>query len=176
MSTALDEMLEEITSLETEVLGLKRAANSMARRRGLQLPFDEESLRDPTQSASTIRPDQFVNFNAPAPAARAFLEMRRRASTVDEVYDALLKGGFQFESNVTNEAKGFLKIALAKDALVRKIENKVVGTTYGLIAWYPDAKKVQDEPKSTKRGKKEEKPPEGDQAPPAASAEEEAPS
>jgi hypothetical protein len=65
---------------------------------------------------------------------RAFLEHRGKtlgAATVDEIFDALKRGGYEFDGNDV-EAKSGLRIALGKDAQVKR----VASGAYGLVSWY----------------------------------------
>jgi hypothetical protein len=137
----LEAMIQEVESAEQELVGLKKAANAFARRGQMDLPYPDADASSPSRSGATmIRPDLFVSFSAPAAAARAFLEHRgqqRGAASIDDIFDALRRGGYSFDTRTDNEAKGALKVALAKDFNVHKIDNGAYGVSYGLLSWYP---------------------------------------
>lgn len=145
---ALDAMKEQVDDLLRQAAEKKRFANSLAQMAGLEPVYSD--VADPASSlggASTIRADQFTNYNAPSAAARAFLELRgkdRGSVGIDVIYDALLKGGYGFTATNAEDAKNGLAIALGKDRLVRRLPNG----TYGLLTWYPNARR---EPKDSKR-------------------------
>lgn len=148
MATPHEDVVNEATRAaeesEAETISLKRAANTLARRFRLSEPFANIEDTAASRTSVAIRADHFVNFNAPAAAARAYLELRgknRGAATIEDIYEALRRGGYDFGTPNDNEGKGFLKVALAKDQNVHRIDNGPFGVSYGLVAWYPDAKK-----------------------------------
>jgi hypothetical protein len=80
-----------------------------------------------------IRPDSYFGKKLQT-AAREYLEMRMAnaggatsPATPREIYDAITKGGYQFETK--DETTALITL--------RKLPNG----TYGLAVWYPDAKK-----------------------------------
>ena len=75
-------------------------------------------------------------------AVREYLEMRRLQgngpATPREIWEALTAGGYQFEAKDQVVALVGLRALLRKS---NKVFHKLPGTgTYGLLAWYPDAK------------------------------------
>ncbi len=135
---AYEAAVEEVDALLVQLADRKQFANMLAQRAGLEPPY-RDTAAPAVGGAVKIRADQFANYSAPSVAARAFLEWRgqpKGSATIDEIFDALEAGGFSFGSK-SNEAKGGLRIALAKDEKVKKLPNN----TYGLWAWYPDAKR-----------------------------------
>ena len=97
---------------------------------------------EPGRTASLkIKPDVFFNKRQHT-AIREYLKMRQAhglgPATPREIYEALKKGGFQYEARDDQVALVGLR------ALLRRRTNAFikVGDTgaYGLVSWYPDAK------------------------------------
>lgn len=90
---------------------------------------------------SQIKADSFVGKKM-GTAARLFLDMRK-ASTGDgpatprEIYDALVTGGFAFETKSEGVAMVSVRNMLRKNSQqFYRLQNG----KYGLTAWYPGAK------------------------------------
>jgi hypothetical protein len=152
---AIDFINDKIAEHEREIVQLKTAANSLAAVAGLPAPHaDVGGATTGTGGRLAIRPDQFTAAAAPSVAARAYLELRgkeRGAASADEIFDALMTGGYPFEQKDDRDAKSGLRIALGKDRQITALRNGF----YGLAAWYPNLKREA-------RGKP------GAEAPPAA--------
>lgn len=148
----LDAAIREVEAAEEELQSLKRAANAFAKRAGAELPYpDVDASTSNRAGALNVRPDQFVGQSAPAAAARAFLELRgaqRGAAGIDDIFDALRRGGYSFEQRTDAEAKAALKVALAKDTNVHRIDNGAYGVSYGLLSWYPGVTRERREPQA----------------------------
>lgn len=142
---ALEATIEEIDVLLADLADKKQLANKLAIKAGVEPPYSDIEAPGSVASAKTIRADQFANFGAPSVAARAFLEMRgsaKGAVGIDVIFDALTNGGYAFGSTAS-DAKSGLRIALGKDAQVRRLPNG----TYGLWDWYPNVKHATAKPK-----------------------------
>lgn len=96
-----------------------------------------------TPTLTTIKSDTFYGKKLQT-AVREFLEMRYSAArgtdpaTPRQIYDAITQGGFTFD--VKDEANALVGLR----ALLRKrtaFFHKLPNGTYGLTAWYPDAKR-----------------------------------
>lgn len=99
-----------------------------------------------SEDVRSIRSDQY--YGQPlATAVRNFLEARQTIgpATVDEVYDALLKGGFQFEAKDEENSKRGLRISLTKNSVTF---HKLPNGSYGLLSWYPNAKQPKSDAKN----------------------------
>lgn len=88
-----------------------------------------------------IKPDTFFGQKQQT-AMRAYLEMRKTQglgpAKPREIYDALAAGGYQFEAKDVETALVGLR------ALLRKRSEtfiKLPNGAYGLVAWYPNAKR-----------------------------------
>lgn len=79
--------------------------------------------------------------------------MRRTANlgpaTVGEIYDALLAGGYNFESKDTANGKRGLRVSLTKNSSI--FHRLPDGKTFGLASWYP---KIKENGKASKLGAK----------------------
>jgi hypothetical protein len=143
MKNALAAMEELIASKSVEIAQLKKAANTMATAIGEHPPYDD--VEDTIDAGRLrLRSDAFADEKAPASAARNYLALRgkaRGATTSDDIYDALVRGGYDFGGVKEADAKGGLRIALAKDTKVHKLPNG----TFGLREWY----KLSDEPEKS---------------------------
>jgi DNA-directed RNA polymerase delta subunit len=131
---ALQTMERTINDMLAKVSQMKTAANLMAASAGLPEPYADVEA-EVHSGAFRVRSDQFVSEKAPASAARAYLALRgkeRGATSADDIYDALVRGGYDFGKMKENEAKGGLRIALAKDGKVHRLRNG----HYGLREWY----------------------------------------
>ncbi len=99
--------------------------------------------------STSIRGDQFYG-RPTATCMREILEMRRAAGlgtgTVNDIYDAMKQGGYQFGSSNDKNAKDGLRLSLLKNPIFHKLPNGA----FGLSAWYTEVKKDKG-PKRVKR-------------------------
>lgn len=93
----------------------------------------------------SIRSDTFYGKKMQT-AVREYLEMRRGANlgpaAPREIYDAVVSGGFK------SEAKDDAIALVGLRAMLRKRTNyfhKLPNGSYGLTAWYPDAKQTKSD-------------------------------
>jgi hypothetical protein len=139
---------EKLRALEEEIRKIKRFINSAYDLEGeapIYLDVDETSR----PATAISRKDQF--YGRPlATVAREILEMRFAANlgaaSIDEIFDALKSGGYQFEFKDQETAKRGVGISLAKNTTVF---HRLPNGYYGLAAWYPNAKKAKAESKTT---------------------------
>lgn len=154
----------KIALLRAEIAKVQKGTNAFFEAMGRDPYYADVEDGESARQRDSVRRDQFVNYNAPSTAARAYLDWRgpaRGAASIDEIYDALFAGGYGFEQKDANEAKNGLRIALGKDGAVHRLANGF----YGLTSWYPDARK--EKKKSAKDGKAANSTPE----PPVANSE-----
>jgi hypothetical protein len=129
----------EIAALDAEAKKKKETVNTLCGVIGRAPAYTIEDAATviPTQ----IRSDQF--YGQPlAASVRTILEMRRAqnlgAATVSEIYDVLTAGGYEFDTKSDDIARKSLRNSLAKNtALFHKLPNG----QFGLLSWYPNAKK-----------------------------------
>jgi hypothetical protein len=90
---------------------------------------------------SSIRPDQFFGKGL-ATAAKEYLKIKGSAAALDEIYDALLNGGYEFAGDKKLWKRG-LSISLSKNTQTFiYIKNN---ESFGLLEFYPDYKKKKEE-------------------------------
>lgn len=148
----LSELDAQIDDLQAERAKLRAFVNQICDFAGRAPMFSKDDDRSnappnantdllPTNIASrrgslSIKPDEF--YKQPlATAARRYLEMRKNVelgpASADEIYDALVRGGFEFPSRDIDNQKRGLQVSLSKNTLVfRKLPNEL----YGLADWY----------------------------------------
>lgn len=131
---------EEIVQLEAGLHEKKRLVNHLCSYAKLPVIYGEADLLPSTAGMGMIRPDEY--YGQPlAKAIRMVLERRQVSNigpaTVNEIYDALVDGGFKFETKNDDNAKRNLYTALTKNtATFHKLPNGA----YGLLEWYPSVK------------------------------------
>ncbi|GMO87153.1 hypothetical protein [Bradyrhizobium ottawaense] len=147
---AIEELEKELNEIERQRTALISTINLLRGKAGM--PPRQEASENGGQTASggggqhaavAIRHDTFFGKRM-ATAARTYLEMRRAAeggtspATPRDIFDALKKGGFVFETKDDGVAIISLRNMLRKNTVVFQ---KLPNGTYGLAAWYPNAKK-----------------------------------
>lgn len=149
-SPAIRRLQQDITSKESEILGLKKTVNTLcgyAKMPTIYSNLDVSSGAD----ISTLRRDQFFGI-ALATAVKDYLNMRgdpksggMGAATVNEIFGALKEGGYGFDAKSEDNAKRGLRISLSKNVTAfRKVPGSGEGA-FGLAAWYPASKPPKDE-------------------------------
>lgn len=150
-SAALEVLERRLTEMERKANALVETINDLRAEEGLppRPPFGSGggSGSGSTAGSTTltqIKPDTFYGKKLQS-AIRQYLEMRYIAAgnhsdpaTPKEIYDAITRGGFQFEAKSPDIALVGMRALLRKRTL---IFHKLPNGTYGLTAWYPDAKK-----------------------------------
>ena len=137
----IEELERELVEQEAAARDTKRLINRLLGR--IQMPprYSDSDVEARSGLALSIRSDQF--YGQPlASCVREIFEMRRALNqgpaTVNEIYASLVEGGFAFETKIEENAKRGLRISLAKNtALFHKLPNG----KFGLLEWYPNAKK-----------------------------------
>ena len=146
---AIDELENEAKNLETQLRGLTTTINFLRQKAGLppRGPGGGGSQGEGDGSNGVfvglnIQPDTYFSKKM-STAAREYLSARKAAgmpgpAMVKEIFEALKLGGLQFGSKDDTNAKIVLGSMLRKySATFQKMPNG----SYGLKAWYPDAKK-----------------------------------
>jgi hypothetical protein len=144
-------VLKTIDELEAELLRKKLFVNDACLEHDLPPRFTDLN-KGSRPTISTIRRDQF-HGRPMATASREYLEMRGPsdkgglgAASVNEIYEALLQGGYKFETKNDLNAKRGLREALSKNT----ITFRRVGEAYGLLEWYPKPPRLEKKPKQKK--------------------------
>lgn len=122
----------------------KTAANLLCRMAGQKELYNieggVEAIAQPPPAALKFRLDQFVGLEL-SEAVAEYLEARKASgtmegpATLDEIYDALLSGGFKFGGNTDNPAnhKRAMNIALTRNTAQM---HKINENTFALRRWY----------------------------------------
>lgn len=129
----------ELKEIEKKAREIKGAINTLCKLSGSPEMFtitDEQEIG----SIANIRADTFYGKTISS-AAREYLEMRRAANlgpaTTRDIFDALVKGGFKFDTANDNNSMISLGSTLRKNS---KVFHRLPTGQFGLLAWYPNAK------------------------------------
>ncbi len=141
MSSAADEMinkaLEKIQEHETEIIKHKQFVNQVCAFEGRPPHFNDAELEpENTGRGIAIRRGEF--YGKPlATAVRSYLNRRDKAglgpATVDEIYEALKQGSFDFPAKKAVNQKASVQISLSKNTTTFE---KLPDGSYGLSIWY----------------------------------------
>lgn len=132
----IDELVVKLAEQESGVRRYKRMINELCDIAGKEKLYANV---DESKSASSVnlRGDEYYG-KAQATAVREYLDWRknmgRGPGTIDEIYDALAAGGYQFDTKL---GKRGMSIAIAKNT---QTFHKLPNGKIGLMDWYPDVK------------------------------------
>ena len=168
------ELQTKLREQEESVAFTRRTINDLCRLAGMK-PMYADVMPESKISVTSIRGDQFYG-RALASVVREYLEMRRTSNLgpapVSEIYDALILGGFKFETkNDANSIRG-LRQSLTKNS---GTFHKLPRGEYGLLEWYPSAKQDGVGDATTKKGKAKGRPKRSAKSGPKAAAQADAP-
>jgi hypothetical protein len=128
---------------EKTVIKTKLLINQLSSDAGLPPPYPDAESESETSASLSIESDKF--YGQPlAKSIRKILEMRKALSqgpaTVNEIYNALINGGYAFDTLNVENAKRGLRISLTKNtATFHKLPNG----RFGLLEWYPRVKPIK---------------------------------
>jgi hypothetical protein len=140
----ISRIVRSIEEVEATLVQKKRLANELCREYGRPPRYPDA---DAPKAASLSAMGRDVFYGRPlATVIKEFLEMRGPsnqgglgAASVNEIYDALVAGGFKFETKDEANAKRGLRIALAKNTTAfHKVGTGSGSDSYGLTEWYPN--------------------------------------
>lgn len=162
IKAAIEEIEAQIKAKEAEIINpLKIAINQLCQVIGEQARYSIDGTGAAGQPKNILnwKTDQF-SFRPLAQCVTEYMEAREaagmeRTANIDDIYEALSKGGFKFEGNSGNEenTKRAIKISLTKNtAQFAKISDNV----FGLKKWYPGAR-VSRKPSNGKGEEEDEK-------------------
>lgn len=141
----INRIIRDIEDLEAKVTEKKRMANQLREYQN-QPPLFPGIDTERIGNSLAINADQFHGRRL-ATAVREYLELRGPsdgrglgAAVVNEIYSALVQGGYEFETNDEKNAKRSLRIALTKNSITFRRINSKPEVSYGLLDWYPSAK------------------------------------
>lgn len=154
---AIEALQKDLADQERKVIETKTMINKLCELTGdAPMYADVGQASEPT--IANIMSDTFYGKSLSA-AAREYLEMRRLANlgptNPREVFEALQQGGFAFDTkDETNAISGVRQTMRKNSAVFHRLPNG----EYGLLAWYPKAKKSKssDDDTSTSEQKSED--------------------
>ena len=147
---ALEGRLDET---EAKAAELRRAINTLCESAGMPIryPDTETAPGGASQRVKQITDDTFYGKRQ-TPAMREYLEMRKAQglgpATPRVIYEAIKAGGLQFETKDDETALVGLRALLRTQP---EVFHKLPQGTYGLTAWYPNAKRSDDDNKPKKK-------------------------
>ena len=140
LRAAIAELQEKLAQQEIEVIKTKETINKLCSFVG-DTPLYQDADLVASETTTSVAPDEY--YGKPLATAVTMIFERRKAigksaATAREIYDALIAGGYAFQTkNEANAIRG-LRISLTKN--VRKFHKLPTGL-FGLTSWYPNARK-----------------------------------
>lgn len=135
----------DLKEIERKAVETKRAINRLCELAGAPPMYVVSDDGGSKPGIATMRNDQFYG-KVLTTATREYLEMRNAANlgpaTPREIYEALVTGGFKFDTKIENNAIAGLRQVLRKNS---SIFHRLPQGVYGLLAWYPNAKAAKSE-------------------------------
>jgi hypothetical protein len=136
---AIVKLEEHLQRQIAETAAIKRVLNSLYKAAGQDEPYPDID-EDTGARGLSIRSDEF-HGRALATVVEEYMRKRRAANTspptVREIYDALMEGGYEFETDNVENAKRSLRISLSKNPKFYRLPQG----QYGLREWYPKARR-----------------------------------
>lgn len=148
----------DLSALDKKAREIKSAINVLCKHAGMDELYPNLDAEVGPGSVRNIKADTFYGKTI-GQAAREYLEMRKASSlgpaTPREIYEALIQGGFQFDTKNENNALVSLRNTMRKSS---RIFHRLPNGQYGLLTWYPNAKPQRggddegddEEPETTK--------------------------
>lgn len=137
LTAAIDELEAQLREELATANETKRLINSLCKRAKMSPRYE---LEDMGASVGPIRSDQY--YGQPLSTVVRDILVRRKASglgaaTVNELYDMMKKGGYQFEVKDDTVGRNSLRNSLTKNS---NTFHKLPNGQFGLLDWYPNAK------------------------------------
>lgn len=137
---AIAALQSELAEIERKARELKSTINVLCKHAGSAEIYPNIEAEGSGPTVTSIKADTFYGKVIGA-AAREYLEMRKSANlgpaSPREIYDALVQGGFQFDTKSEQVSLVSLRSNLRKNS---KTFHKLPNGQYGLLSWYPNAK------------------------------------
>jgi hypothetical protein len=139
----IDTALEKLREQEAQVLETKKLVNSLCKWTGQPEMFTDLDIPAQAAPVTAFQCDAF--YGQPmSTVVRKILEARRAKgngpASVNEIYEAMVAGGYKFDTDKPENAKRMLRISLTKNSATF---HKLPGGNYGLREWYPAIKDVK---------------------------------
>jgi hypothetical protein len=144
LKKAIEDMQGILATKMEDVAKLKRTINGMAAAIGEAAIYPDEEPEQPSNRgrSATVRPDEFFG-KSPITAAREYLEKVAEPKNLEEIFDGLVRGGFDFDAQGWKDEKHrprFLAISLGKNTA---IFTRLPSGPFGLTKWYPELKRAK---------------------------------
>lgn len=133
---AIEALQKDLADLEQKAAETKGTINRLCVLAGAPEMYQDASVTRSAATITSIRADTFYG-KVLTTAAREFLEMRKAANlgpaTTREIYDAIVSGGFEFEtSDPTNAMTGMRQTMSRNSGIFHRLPNN----SWGLVGWY----------------------------------------
>jgi hypothetical protein len=164
-------MLERgMEEAEEKLRSLRAAVNTICVQAGRPPRYTVDQLAAASGNRITQIKDDTFYGKKQTTAMREYLEMRKAQNqgpaTPREIYESLKAGGYQFGASEEASLVGMRALLRTQPDVFHKLPQG----TYGLISWYPDAKRQREESKGKKKGGSKKKRAAGRAQKPAATA------
>jgi hypothetical protein len=145
----IEELKQKVAEKEKELNDAKAAVNSLCSMVGKPIIYTIEQ-QAAVVPISNLRGDEYYGHTF-AGVVTTILEGRKiqgsGPAAVREIYEQMLVGGYQFDTQEPNNAMRGMRISLAKNQKFHKLPNG----KWGLTEWYPKIKaskesQIKDEP------------------------------
>lgn len=157
MRKSIDDLLQNLKKELAQAVETKKAINALRSTLG-EVPLFQDVVPEDISGKPHIPRDKF--YGKPlAAAVRECLTMFGEASTIDEIYEALVDGGFEYNASDSNLHRRGLKISLAKNT--QTFTHIKSSDSFGLREWYPG--KAKERPITKEKIEEVEEPAEGDE-------------
>ncbi|HXL74083.1 MAG TPA: hypothetical protein VN963_10725 [bacterium] len=138
----IDKIQDQILNLENQITTKKKLVNQLCEVDG-DAPLYPDTESASGVMSSTIRPDHF--FGRPlATVVKEILEARKSrnqgAISLNDLFEILKSGGFQFDTRDEVGAKRGVAITIGKNPAFLKVPNNGY---IGLAEWYPNVKRAK---------------------------------
>lgn len=148
---AIEALQQELAEQERKTADIKSTINRLCEMAGDTPLYADVNSGNSTQALSSIQADTFYG-KVITTAAREYLEMRRSIgqgpASPREIYEALKRGGFKFDTkSEVNAITGVRNTLRKASAIFHRLPNN----EYGLLKWYPRAKGDTHSPKAKKK-------------------------
>jgi hypothetical protein len=136
---AIDALQKDLADLERKVIEAKTTINKLCELAGGTALYPD--VGSPSAATiTTIRADTFYG-KVLTTAAREYLEMRKvqnlGPATTRDIYDAIISGGFEFETDNANNAMTGMRQTMGKNS---SIFHRLPNGNWGLTSWYERVK------------------------------------
>lgn len=139
VSQTIQMVQQQVQDIERQLVDKKKMVNSLCSLVGKPPLYPDSSLQT-SGGLRPLRPDEYYEKGL-ASAMRMVLDRREAANvgpaSVSEIYEALVEGGYKFDTKNEANAKRNLYSALAKNSVTF---HRLPNGSWGLMTWYPNVR------------------------------------